>query len=500
VQKRWRTTVLAGLLVTAVTAGCGIAPGTARGDEAVVTIVEPAATDRPNIVFVLTDDMSMNLIRHTPAVKTMQQQGATFSNYFVTNSLCCPSRASIFTGRYPHNTGIETNSAATGGGYPTFIRKGLDHDTFATDLQKVGYRTAMMGKFMNEYQPGTPNNPTKSNPAGWDEWALAASGYSGFNYQLNQTGQVKRYGNKPSEYLTDVISQRGQDFIKRSAADGQPFLLELSVFTPHKPYVPAPRHAKLFKGLKAPRTKAYGKKPKKAASWMATQKLTKSQKKKMDGQFRSRVQTMQSISDMITDVRGQLRASGVADNTYIVFSSDNGYHMGEHALISGKMTAFDTDIHVPLVVVGPDVPANSKVPGLASNIDLRSTFADLAGTSVPKRVDGRSLAPLWRGASTDRKFVLVEHDGPAIDKNDPDGGIFRSPNPPNYAALRGKSWLYVEYNNGAREYYNHLNDPHELNNIAGKLSPKRRQQLHKALVKAKKCAGQTSCGKAQRTL
>ncbi|MBT0769450.1 sulfatase [Kineosporia sp. J2-2] len=449
----------------------------------------------PNIVFVLTDDMSLNMMKYAPAVQKMKKQGVTFQNYFVTNSLCCPSRSTIFTGKYPHHTGIKTNSLSSGGGYQVFKSKGLDRDTFATDLQKVGYRTAIMGKYMNEYQPGSTKKPTKSNPAGWDEWSLAASGYSGFDYNLNQNGKVKHYGSRARDYLTDVISRRGQDFIRRAAAADEPFLLELSVFTPHKPYVPAPRHQNLFKGLKAPRVKSYDRINKNVAAW-ASKKLTAAQKKKMDRQYRKRAQTMQAIDDMIVDVRAQLRRSGVADSTYLVFTSDNGYHMGEHSLISGKMTAYNTDIHVPLVVVGPDVPKGRKVTAMASNIDLRATFGDIANASTPKNVDGLSLAPLWRGQATKasaRKYVLVEHTGPDYDRNDPDAGIFRSPNPPDYFALRSRKWLYVEYDNGRREYYDRVRDPSELKNIAGSLSARRLKKLHRLVVRAKKCEGQSAC-------
>ncbi len=115
----------------------------------------------------------------------------------------------------------------------------------------------MMGKYLNEYQPGSPKKPTASNPVGYDEWALAASGYAGFSYNLNVNGEVTHHGRAESDYLTDVLSGLGQDFVKRSVADGEPFMLELSSFTPHKPYVPAPRHAETYPGLKAPRGDSY---------------------------------------------------------------------------------------------------------------------------------------------------------------------------------------------------------------------------------------------------
>ncbi|GLY28165.1 sulfatase [Kineosporia sp. NBRC 101731] len=486
--------LISAVLMTTLAACNGSAPASPAASSAPAT---SAQASKPNIVFVLTDDLSMNLVPYMSEVGKMQTEGVTFDQYIVANSLCCPSRANIFTGRYPHNTGIKTNTANTGGGYQVFKSLGLDQDTFATDLQDAGYRTAMMGKYMNEYQPGSPKKPTTDNPAGWDEWALAASGYAGFNYNLNINGQVRHYGRNDTDYLTDVLTGLGQDFIQRSADEGEPFLLELSTFTPHKPYIPAPRHADTYPGLKAPRTAgSYDEKNTDAPRWLASQELTPSRKAKMDQQFRQRVQAVQSINDMIRTVRAQLEKSGVADNTYIVFSADNGYHMGEHSLISGKMTAFDTDVNVPMIVVGPDVPAGSTVSAPASTVDLRSTFGEIAGATVPTTVDGQSLVPLWEGGATDRLYSLIEHTGMELDTMDPDNGIFRSPIPPNYTALRSRKWLYVEYDNGDREYYDLTDDPLQMHNVYRDVSKKSRAELHRKVIRAKRCSGQTSCATA----
>ncbi|GAB3248210.1 sulfatase family protein [Kineosporia babensis] len=502
-RSSWRATVAAGFLITALV-GCGTAPATPSistpQDSATAAApgndrpADPA--NQPNIVFVLTDDLSMNLLKHLPAVDTLREDGTTFTNYFVTNSLCCPSRTTIMTGKYSHNTGIFRNHGATGG-YRAFRSKHLDQDTFATDLQQAGYRTAMMGKFLNEYETGTTDTPSLNQPAGWDEWALGADAYKNYDYNLNQTGEVVHYGNQPEDYLTDVISERGRDFIERTAAAKQPFLLEISTYTPHKPYTPAERHKHLFKDAKVPRVKSYDEQNTNAPKWLAGQELTAAQKKKMDRQYRKRLQSVQSVSDLIENLRGQLRKSGVEDNTYFVFASDNGYHMGEHAMVSGKMTAFSTDINVPLVVVGPDVPAGAKVDEMAQSIDLRPTFTDVAGTRSPDAVDGTSLVPLWQGGSNDRNFVLVEHRGPNNDPNDPDVDTFRSPNPPNYGALRGDDWLYVEYVTGEKEYYDRAKDPSERHNIAGELSKAELNDLHTKLKTAEACSGFVACRLAQ---
>src|ERR1700754_4173349 len=191
------------------------------------------AAAAPNFVFVLTDDLSTDLLDYMPRVQAMQRQGTSFDSYIVTDSLCCPSRASIFTGRYPHSTGVITNGPPRGG-FPVFTRV-EEKSTFATSLQAAGYRTGLMGKYLNGYTVGR-----RFVPPGWSAWAVAGNGYANFNYGLlvkNPGGQpqVKRYGSKPNDYLTDVISRRGQQFIAGAVRARAPFMLELSTFAPHEP-------------------------------------------------------------------------------------------------------------------------------------------------------------------------------------------------------------------------------------------------------------------------
>ena len=484
---------MAGLL------GCTPAGGSAVPHDAAPS--QAASTGKkPNIVFVLTDDLSMNLLKYLPAVQKMSKDGTTFSNYYVTDSLCCPSRSSIFTGRYPHSTGVFTNLGPDGG-YPLFKGKHLDEDTFATDLQTAGYRTSMMGKLMNGYQPGTPAAPAQDQvPKGWNEWTLAGNAYGEYNYNLNQNGTVVHHGKKPKDYLTDVMSGRGQDFIKRSAAEKQPFMLEIATFAPHGPATPAPRDKKLFPNLKVPRTKLYGAKTKNAPSWLKAMTLTAKDTPQMDAAYRRRIRSIQAVGDMVTKLRGQLRASGVADNTYLVFSSDNGFHLGEHSMPGGKQTAFDSDINVPLVVVGPDVPKGHTTDAMASNIDLRATFDAIAGIHAPATVDGQSLAPLLSSPArkpTPRDFVLVEHHGPDTDPRDPDHPGKKAANPPSYEAIRSHTFLYVKYVDGEREYYDTAKDPRQLDNIVGSLSRVRVRELDRLISRAQSCSGQSGCARAQ---
>src|SRR5579864_5524289 len=166
-----------------------------------------SSSQRPNIVFVLTDDLAWNLVQYMPRVMKMQKDGVTFANYFVTDSLCCPSRSSIFTGRFPHDTGVFKNTGRDGG-YAVFEARHDERATFATALSAAGYRTAMLGKYLNGYKP-----TTNSADPGWTYWAVAGEGYGEFKYDLKQSGKVVHYGTASKDYLTDVASGLAVDFI-----------------------------------------------------------------------------------------------------------------------------------------------------------------------------------------------------------------------------------------------------------------------------------------------
>jgi N-acetylglucosamine-6-sulfatase len=462
-----------------------------------------ASGSKPNIVFVLTDDLSWNLVRYMPHVLAMQRHGESFSNYFVTDSLCCPSRASIFTGRFPHDTHVTSNSPPYGG-FAVFHERGEELETFATALQRVGYRTAMMGKYLNGYRPdGGEGVPASFVPAGWNEWQVAGNGYREFDYALNHNGRPSNYGSQPSEYLTEVLARKGVSFIDRSAQARRPFALEIATFAPHSPFVPAPRDANDFPGLTAPRSPAFNAPTIGAPAWLSHYTpLEPAQIAMIDRQFRARAQAVQAVDRLIAGIEDTLVARGLARNTYIVFSSDNGLHMGEHRLLPGKQTAFDTDIRVPLIVVGPGVPAGRTVAAMAENIDLCPTFERLGGARVGRNVDGHSLTALLHGRRPAqwRREVLIEHHGPDKNPEDPDFPTRGAGNPPSYEALRTPTSLYVEYVTGEREYYDLSIDPFELHNIAAHLSAAHLRKLHRALVGMERCHGQRSCWRAQRAL
>jgi N-acetylglucosamine-6-sulfatase len=462
---------------------------------------------KPNIVFVLTDDLSMNLVtpQFMPHLAALEREGATFTNYFVSDSLCCPSRASILTGRFPHDTRVYNNSGPNGGD-KAFNSHGDENSTTATDLRSSGYRTAMMGKYLNRYHMSTPT------PPGWTSWDVADWGYPEFNYTLKQDGKVVHYGGPNQKgkdnYLTDVLSGLADTFVSGTVSHypAKPFFLEVATFAPHAPYTPAPKYAKLYPGLQYPKTPAYGVANTAAPEWLKDiPPLDAKAQAEIRTDFRLRAQDVKSVDDLIGNLESALRSAGVLSNTYFVFSSDNGLHLGEHDLRPGKLTAFDTDIHVPLIVVGPHVAPGSHISAFSENIDLRSTFDALAGTRPSQGVDGRSLAPLLlRSPGTPAvpagwpQGVLVEHMGPVENLPDePDLPEPNSGNPPSYKALRFSNALYVEYTTGEHEYYNLDKDPYEIHNVYASLSASVRAQLHDEVARLESCHDQTVCSQVK---
>src|SRR3954451_3729832 len=255
-----RTTTLIGLRLAALTLLAAVTAVGLVTSSAQPAIRAPAAA-RPNVVFILTDDLSWNLVRFMPHVRQMQRDGMTFTNYFVTDSLCCPSRASIFTGRYPHNHGVLTNTSPSGG-FAAFHR-GAESHTFGPALQARGYRTALMGKYLNGYQA-----QEGYVAPGWTDWQATGAGYRGFNYSLSANGRVGHFGRARRAYLTDVLRRRGKAFISSASVSSSPFLLEIATIAPHRPSVPAPRDSHDFRGLQVPRDPAFDVRPLQPPAWL----------------------------------------------------------------------------------------------------------------------------------------------------------------------------------------------------------------------------------------
>ena len=318
-----------------------------------------------------------------PHVLQMQKQGLTFTNYFVTDSLCCPSRSSIFTGKFPHDTHVFTNGNPNGG-YAKFQSAGNANQTYATAIAAANYQVGILGKYLNGYNPAVDN----ADP-GFTEWAAAGEGYPEYNYTINVNGKVINHGNSPNDYLTTVLERLATTYL--SSVGANPFVLEIATFAPHVPYTPAPQDENTM-SVVVPRIQSYDVANLNPPTWLSLHTpLTQGALRSFDAGFNLRAEAVQAVDRLLGSVLATLETMGVANNTYVIFNSDNGYHMGEHMLSSGKQTAFDTDIHVPLIVTGPGVNANSTVDYFASNIDLCATFADLTGGRSSKH-DGGPIA------------------------------------------------------------------------------------------------------------
>lgn len=441
--------------------------------------VNLATPNPPNILFVLADDLDAAEVEYMPNVKSLiADQGVSFSNYFVNISLCCPSRASILRGQYAHNTGVFTNNKADGS-FIYFHLHGLEKSTFATWLQEKGYLTAFMGKYLNGYPRQAPKNYV---PPGWDEWhsPINDSGYVGYNYTLVENGSLVSYGKRPEDYSADVYTDKARQFLNQAAKDRRAFLAYVSYFAPHQPAIAAPRHSNLFRDKQAPRTASYNEADveDKPGYIRNLPLLDQAEQTKIDRLYQRRLRSLQAVDEGVVSLINTLKANNQLDNTYIVFSSDNGFRLGQHRMPSGKETAYEEDIHLPLYIRGPGINAGKVVDQIVSNVDLAPTFTELAGAKLPNFVDGRSLVDLMNSEviSPWREVVLLEHR-----RDEPKALI------PSYAGLRTKKCTYVQYGNGEQELYNIPQDPQQLENLISRVPRSTVKQYSQRLAKLRKC-------------
>ncbi|MGH3741392.1 MAG: sulfatase family protein, partial [Micromonosporaceae bacterium] len=490
-------------------------PGNAGAEKAGPDNAETAAARRkPNIVFIHTDDLSANLAPYMAAVRKMRRTGTTFANHFVADSLCCPSRAAMLTGRFPHNTRVLTNKNTSGGGNRAFVRHGNAKRTYAVRLNRAGYRTGLLGKYLNGY------GIKRKVPPGWDEWHVAGKGgYNNMPGKYEITGVEHRGDRKhithPKKYLTDLIGARARGLISRARKQHQPFFLQLSSFATHSrvgrgvgplfPPAPRDRPGAQFKhgdcGVKGGKRVNCGNLHVKRGTG-----FSKRVYRKLDVDLRNRVRMAQSVNDQIRKIRKHLNRAELR-RTYFVFSSDNGFHLGDHGLKRGKGSAYDHDSRVPLVVTGPGV-RRGKVRGeIVQNIDLHATFLRMA-RAKRRPNDGHSLKGLLEGDSGKawRDAALLEHKhhrpnaGSGFEPDD-DGDVAAkargrfNPSSHTYRALRTKRWLYVSYASGRKELYDLRSDAGQNHNVYRSHRKLVRTKLQPALRALHRCDG-AGCWKA----
>ncbi len=438
-----------------------------------------AAAPRPSIVLVLSDDEDM--ASHWVMSRTKEliaDQGVTLANFFVTDAFCCPSRTTILRGQYAHNHRIEGNDPPAGG-FAKFKALQLDKSTIATWLHEAGYRTAFFGKLLNGYEPEVdPPQP------GWDEWYGIGGRYTNFDYTLNENGSLVHYGSRPEDHLTDVLAAKAARVIRSSPSD-QPLFLLVAPYDPHSPAQPAPRYADLYADEPLPPSPSFDEadvsdKP----SYVGDQsRLEPWQIEAVTRHNRERLRALRAVDDMVATVVEALADTGRLDDTYVLYTSDNGFHMGQHRLFVGKTTAYEEDIRVPMVIRGPGVPAGVTLEHMVLNNDLAPTFAAIAGIQPPSFVDGRSFLGLlakpeqpWRRSFMVERRQMETHElvGKAI-----------------IDALRTGGHTYVEYGTGERELYDLGADPFQLDNSVTTADPVLLEALATRLAELKNCAGMT---------
>ncbi|MEV0383122.1 sulfatase [Nonomuraea sp. NPDC050643] len=440
---------------------------------------------RPNIVLIMADDLEAGVLPYFPNItQHLVRQGASFDRFFVTNSWCCPSRASILRSQYVHSHGVMTNTAPEGG-FDRFHSLALERSTIGTWMQTAGYRTGLMGKFLNHY-PGETAEETFV-PPGWNEWDVPVRGlYEEYGYRLNENGGLRDYGWAEPDYLSDVLAGKARDFI---AGSQEPFFLYLAPVGPHNPANPAYRHAGAFQDVTAPRTPSFDQPDVSAEPlWLRMRPpLSPPDIDEIDERHRARLRAALGVDDLVGAVVAALSEAGELDNTYIFFTSDNGFHLGTHRLKQGKTTPFEEAIKVPLVVRGPGVKAGSTITHMGATVDLATTFAALGGATAPPFAEGRSLAPLLKGTlpAQWRRNALVEFTRPANRASAAQTPV------PAYQALRTEQYTYVRYETGERQLYDLLADPYQLRNLAGSADPALLASLDGRLAAMVACSGAT---------
>jgi N-acetylglucosamine-6-sulfatase len=401
---------------------------------------------RPDIIFILTDDERARTLRWMPHVwNQVVRKGVNFSNAMVPTSVCCPSRASLLTGLFAHSTTVWSNSA----GWPTFRDAGMESRTVAVWLHRDGYRTGLVGKYLNEFRGST-------KPPGWNIWhSFVGSNGSYYDYQLlNTNGSLTSYGSAPSDYSTNVLRGDALRFLRSTPAD-RPLFLYLAPFAPHGPSTPAPRDVSISTPLRPFSRPDFNEadvsdKP----SWIRS--LPYVDRSVLDSNRRNQYRSLQSVDRMVHAIIKEQRARSRIGNTLIIVMSDNGEMWGEHR-ISGKFVPYDSATRVPLAIRWTKrIPARLTHPRIALNVDIPVTIATAAHATTDP-VEGRDLFGDRR-----RRGSVLE----ASAAHSP-GGNGTNVTRPAYCGWRSLRYLYVRYANGRQELYDYKKDPFELTDRHG---------------------------------
>jgi N-acetylglucosamine-6-sulfatase len=437
----------------------------------------------PNILLVLTDDQDVDSVSWMPNLRSkLVERGTTFSRAFVTTPLCCPSRTSILRGQYAHNHKVWSNHAPEGG-FERFKALDYERSTVAMWLDKAGYHTGYIGKYLNEY--GTYDEPTTHIPPGWDRWV----GYEGGPgeqqngaFKVNYQGTIVRI----DENDTDYFARQAETYI-RNRKIGNPWFLVVATNAPHEPAIASERNDGTYAGRTMPTTPAFNEADisDKASIWQDNSLLPDecppSYRKEYSLQctpeaqevWRDRMESLMDVDEMVSSLITVLQDKNFMRTTYIILTSDNGFAMYSNRMFS-KGAPYEPAQRVPFIVRGPGVLQDHVNNRLVANIDLAPTFAQWAGTRTPGFVDGRSLVPVLGNPEAPwRTRLLFEYR-----RGD---HVFR--------ALRtGANQVYIEYPlTDETEYYDLSSDPYQLDGKAEEPPPKLKTQLRELAA----CAGAT---------
>jgi N-acetylglucosamine-6-sulfatase len=445
---------LAVAVAVALSAGMAVAASERSGS------APAAAPQRPNVVVLETDDQTLAEMAVLPNVRRLiGDQGVTFDNNFDSFSLCCPSRASFLTGQYSHNNGVRGN-APPQGGYQALDKS----NTLAVWLQREGYYTVHLGKFLNGYGR---QNPTEI-PAGWSEWhgAVDPTTYRYYNYTLNEGGTLHTYcaTPQPSCYQTDVYRDKADEIIRRRAPEG-PFFLWVAFLADHSGAprepgdppalgtpVPAPRHRDAFKSTPLPQPPNFNEADVSDKPQIIRRRplLNARRIAAIQENWQQRREALLSADEAVASIVDTLRQTGELDNTLILFTSDNGFFHGEHRVANGKVLWYEPSIHLPLLMRwtgNKSLPRGVHRTQLTMNVDDAETILDAAGVQPGRKEDGVSLLPFWRDQGKEIGRDLL---------------IDNSPGAGHFDGIRTPHYKYAEYANGDRELYDLRKDPYEL--------------------------------------
>jgi arylsulfatase A-like enzyme len=432
----------------------------------------------------MTDDQTVEEMRVLPKTRALLAvEGTTFTNSFVAYPLCCPSRATFLTGQYAHNHGVLANAPPRGG------YQRLDHaNALPVWLQQAGYFTAHLGKYLNHYGVASP-----APPPGWSRWfgLIDPSTYKMHDYTASDDGVPARYGEAPADYQTDVLAAEAETLLRSRAGAGKPFFVTVAPIAPHLeridgiqiPPRPAPRHAGRFAGEPFPPKPSFSEPDvrDKPAHIRRLPPLSPAKAARQASIYRARRASLLAVDDLVARLVKSLAETGQLEATVILFTSDNGFLLGEHRVPDQKYYPYEESIRVPLVIRGGGFPAGAVASQPVSNVDLAPTVVALTGARAGRTMDGRPLLPLaldpWEGRD---RALLIEGVGTGRTK-------------PSYQAVRDPRWLYVEYATGDRELYDLQKDPFQLTSRhAGAALAPVRTDLARRLARLRSCSG-ASC-------